>query len=120
MVSIYAPTQGVRRGVAVVEFDQEGVLADIGGHPLELERLEAGPAEKRGVAGHELPEALDEALVHRAGARLLFRRRDLRDGVLADGLVGWPVRFLAVLRLYRPVSTARDYRVRRGYSRSIG
>ncbi len=85
--------------MAVVEFDQEGVLADVRGHPLELERLEAGPAEKGGVCGHKLPEALDEAVVHSAGARLLFRRRDLRDGVLADGLVRWPVGFLAFLRL---------------------
>ena len=84
----------------VAELDEERVLADVGGHAIELEPLEACPAEKGGVRGDVFAEALDEAFVVDAGTRLL-RGRDLRRGMLADGLVRWPVRLLTVSGLDR-------------------
>lgn len=77
------------------ELDEEGVLADVGGDALELERLETGPPEERGVCGGELPQAFGNVV---APARLLHGR-DLVGGVLADDFVAWPVGFLACSRL---------------------
>jgi hypothetical protein len=46
---------GVVRGTED-ELDEERRLAHVGGHALELEGLEAGPAEKGRVLGGEAPE----------------------------------------------------------------
>jgi len=60
--------------------------------------LEASPAEKSGVLGAEAAEKLGDVFVRVFGAhRLLLGRGHLGHGVLADGLVGWPVLFLALL-----------------------
>ena len=61
-------------------------MPDIGWYPLQLESLEARPAEEGRVCGDEFAEALDETLVVHAGTGLL-RGRDLRRGVLADRLM---------------------------------
>lgn len=85
-------------GGVVAELDEEGVLADVGGEALELEGLEAGPAEEVGVGGGELAEVLCEVFVGVAdgGGGGLLDAGELACGVLADGLVGWPVCLLAV------------------------
>ena len=82
------------------ELDEERRLAHVGGHALELERLEAGPAEEGRVLRGEAPEELGDVLVRVVSAeRLLLRRGHLGGGVLADRLVRWPVLFLALGRL---------------------
>ena len=81
------PPERVRGGCVVVELDEEGVVADVGGHALELEGLEAGPAEEAGVCGHVFAETLDEAVVVYHARAGLFGGRDLGDGVLADRLM---------------------------------
>ena len=90
---------GVTRG-AGAELDEERRLAHVGGHALELEGLEAGPAEKGRVLGGEAPEQLCDVLVRVISAeRLLLCGGHLRHGVLADRLVRRPVLLLALGRL---------------------
>jgi len=79
------------------ELDEEGRLADVGGDTFELEGLEAGPAEESGVLGGEAAEELGDVFVWVVGADgLLLGRGHLGHGVLADGLVRWPMFFLAL------------------------
>lgn len=89
-----------RLGVGVIsELDEEAVLADVGGHALELECLEAGPAEEGRVGGGELAEVLDEILIRVRGAHgLLLCAGELGSSMLADGLVRGPMRLLAFRR----------------------
>ncbi len=90
---------GVARGTGG-ELDEERRLAHVGGHALELEGLEARPAEEGRVLGSEAAEQLCDVLVRVISAeRLLLRRGHLRHRVLADRFVGWPVLFLALGRL---------------------
>ena len=58
-------------------------MADVGWDALQLEGLEARPAEAGGVRGDEFSQVLDEALVNGTGAGSL----DLRGRMLADCLV---------------------------------
>ena len=63
-------------------------MAHVGGYALELESLEAGPAEESGVLGGEAAEKLGDIFVRVVGADgLLLCRGHLLRGVLADGLV---------------------------------
>ena len=102
------------------ELDEEGRLADVGGHTFELEGLEAGPAEESGVLGGEAAEELGDVFVWVLGADgLLLGRGHLGHGVLADGLVRWPMLFLALrglLGVYYQLSVPRGWGI--GYSRS--
>ena len=70
------PPERVRGRRAVAEFDEERVLADVGGDAFELEGLEARPAEEARVRGDEFAEAFNERFVIHARAGLL-RGRDL-------------------------------------------
>jgi hypothetical protein len=71
-------------------------LAYVGRHAFELECLEAGPAQECRVLRREAAEELGNVLIRVISAkRLLLRRSNLRDSVLADCLVRWPVLFLA-------------------------
>ena len=102
------------------ELDEEGRLPDIGGHTLELEGLEASPAKESGVLGGEAAEKLGDVFVRIVGADgLLLGRGYLGHGVLADGLVRWPVLFLALRGLSGHSSAvgSEEYN-KRGYSRS--
>ena len=83
-------------------------MADVGGDTLQLERLEACPAEERCVGGDELAKVLHKPLVHHPGTGLLFRRRDLRGSMLADSLVSWPVCLLAIWGLNKKSIRASD------------
>lgn len=85
--------------VPVRQIDQKRILPDVSGDFLKLERLEAGPAKERCVCRGELAEVLGEMLV--PGIGMAFGGRKLVDGVLADDLMGGPVRFLAIRRLER-------------------
>lgn len=79
------------------ELDEECRLADVGGDTFKLESLEAGPAEESGVLGGEAAEELCDVFVWVVGADgLLLGRGYLGHGVLADGLVRWPMLFLAL------------------------
>jgi hypothetical protein len=78
------------------ELDEERGLAYVGRYALELECLEARPAKESRVLRREAAEELGNVLIRVFSAkRLLLRRSDLRDSVLADRLVRWPVLFLA-------------------------
>lgn len=71
------PSEGRVRVRAVVELDEEGVLADVGGHALQLEGLEACPAEERRVCGGKLAEAFDDVVVQTRAHGVLFCGGDL-------------------------------------------
>ena len=110
---------GVARGTGG-ELDEERRLAYVGGHALELESLEARPAEESRVLGGEAAEELGDVLVRVLSTEgLLLRRGYLRHGVLADRLMRWPVLFLAFGGLTRSVSDRAPTPPRRvNYSRS--
>lgn len=80
----YLPAERVRCDQVVSQLDEECALADVGGHALQLERLEPGPPQKGRVCGDKLAEILDESLV---GSSWLFCSCDLAGGVLADLLM---------------------------------
>lgn len=80
------------------------MLANVGGYALQLQRLEASPAEKRRVCGCEFAKTLDDIFVDASTHRLLLGCRDLARCMLADRLVCRPVRLLAFLRLNEIIS----------------
>lgn len=82
--------------IMVAELDEERTLPDVGRNSLELESLEARPAEEGSVCRGEFSEVLGDVLVGVATAGC-SSLGDLGDGVLADGLVCGPVDLLAVL-----------------------
>ena len=81
----YSPTMRLDM-IMEAQFDKQCVLPNVGGDALELEGLEACPAEEGGVSRCELAEVLRQLLVAVAtggGASLGY----LSSSVLADGLV---------------------------------
>ena len=84
------------------ELDEERRLAYVGRHAFELECLEARPAQESRMLGREATQKLGDILIGVLGAkRLLLRRSHLRNSVLTDRLVRWPVLFLAFRGLER-------------------
>ena len=86
--------------ITVAQLNKQSFLAYVSGETLELEGLEASPSEERIVGRREFAEVLCDILVNVAvscgvGCNLFH----LRNGVLADSLVPWPVDFLTILRL---------------------
>lgn len=55
--SYNSPTMRIRV-VVETQLNEEGTLPHVGGHALELEGLEAGPAEKIGVGRGEFAKIL--------------------------------------------------------------
>ena len=74
-------------------------MADVGRNALELQRLEACPAQEGGVGGSKFADTLDDVFTIAAAQHVLLRGRDLTRCVLADLLVRTPVCLLAVRRL---------------------
>lgn len=83
--------------VGEFELNKQGVGPDVGGKALQLESLEAGPSKQCRVVRCELAEVLRDVFVRVVRSDwLLLSTGDLSGGVLADGLVGCPVRLLAI------------------------
>jgi len=83
----------------VCELDEKDLGADVGGHPTDLEGLESGPGENTDVVGAELAEVLGQmrcwAVMRHSPVPDVG---ELRSGVMAQRLVGWPVLALTVGR----------------------
>lgn len=74
--------------VAVAQFDDESVLANVRGDALQLEGLETGPSEEGSVGRGEFAETLGEVLVGEARHDgVLLCARYLVRSVLANRLV---------------------------------
>ena len=85
---------GVTRGSSG-ELDEERRLAHIGRYTLELECLEARPAQEGRMLRCEAAQELGDILIGVLSAKRLLLRSQLRSSVLADCLVCRPVPFLA-------------------------